>query len=275
MPLAEQFRHFCTQNNISDPAKALELFAIFGGLDDAINPSKPLDTLIKEHVLEPYKQLHSLISSFTQSDPTYHKLLTGVAQGDGRAAFKRARIGATDGERALEAMREAGFLRTQSCFKNPNQERLSFTLPFFRFWFAFISPIFKGISQGDYTEFEQLFTNRKNEFNVRIFEQLFEEVILESIDEAMSIRAFWDSQLYIPIIVTCKDRSILAGSIKCSNQKMKKSELSALQTLTKEANIKADGYILISKNGFSNELKNTNESNLRLFTQKHLRLLMR
>lgn len=171
-------------------------------------------------------------------------------------------------------MGEAGFLRTQASFKNPTQERLNFTLPFFRFWFAFISPIFKGVANGDYTEFEQLFANRKNEFYLRIFEQLFEEVILENIDEAMSVRAYWDSQIYIPIIVTCKDRTTLAGSVKYSNQKMKKSELSTLQSLTKNANIKADGYILVSKNGFSNELKNTNEPNLRLFTQKHLKILM-
>jgi len=249
------------------------LFAIFGGLDDDIDASKPLEVLIKEHILEPYKQLHSLITSFTQSNPIYHKLLTGVAQGDGRAAFKRAGISSVEGEKAVETMSEAGFLRTQASYKNPDQQRLNFTLPFFRFWFAFISPIFKGIANGDYSEFEQLFANRKNEFYLRMFEQLFEEVILENIDEAMSVRAYWDSQIYIPIIVTCKDRTILAGSVKYSAQKMKKSELSILQSLTKNANIKADGYILISKNGFSNELKNTNEPNLRLFTQKHLKIL--
>ena len=271
-PLEEQFRLFCHHNAITDPATALELFAIFGGLDDAIDPSKPLETLIEEHILTPYKQLHSLITHFTGSNPLYHKVLTGVAQGDGRTAFKRANVSPVEGIRAVEAMCEAGFLRTEACFKNPDQERLSFTLPFFRFWFAFVSPLFKGISQGDYAEFSQRFAQQKSEFSQRTFEQLAQLLLLESLPEAMSVRAFWNSSLYVPLVLTCKDKSTLVGTFKHSAQKMKKSDLSALQALAKNANITADGYVLVAKGGFSSELKN--HPNVHLFTLKHLKLLM-
>lgn len=220
----------------------------------------------------PYKQLHSLITHFTGSNPLYHKVLTGVAQGDGRTAFKRANVSPVEGMRAVEAMSEAGFLRTEACFKNPDQERLSFTLPFFRFWFAFVSPLFKGIVQGDYTEFTTHFAKRKGEFTQRTFEQLSQLFILESLPEAMSVRAFWNSNLYIPLIVTCKEGTTLVGAFKHSVQKMKKSDLSTLQTLAQNANIHADGYVLVAKGGFSSELKN--QPNVHLFTLKHLKRLM-
>ncbi|MBE0496857.1 MAG: hypothetical protein IBX45_10625 [Campylobacterales bacterium] len=271
-PLTEQFRLFCHHNAITDPATALELFAIFGGLDDVIDPNKPLETLIEEHILVPYKQLHSLITHFTGSNPLYHKVLTGVAQGDGRTAFKRANIGPEEGMRAVDAMREAGFLRTETCFRNLDQERLSFTLPFFRFWFAFVSPLFKGITQGDYAEFSERFAQRRGEFTQRTFEQLSQAFVQESIEGAMSVRSFWNSSLYIPLIVTCKDGTTLVGTLKHSAQKMKKSDLSALQTLAKNANITADGYVLVAKGGFSSELKN--QPNVHLFTLKHLKHLM-
>ena len=34
---------------------------------------------------------------------------------------------------------------------------LYFASPFVRFWFAFVSPYFKGIKQGDYKEVESSF----------------------------------------------------------------------------------------------------------------------
>jgi hypothetical protein len=273
-PLTEQFRLFCLNNTITDPALALELFTFFGGLDDTIDAEKPLPTLLDAHILHPYKQLHSLITQFTQSNPLYHKVLTAVALGDGKTAFKRSGIGPQEGEKAVEAMCEAGLVRIETCYKHPQQTRLVFTLPFFRFWFGFVSPLFKGIAQGNYQEFFQRFNDRKSEFSQRTFEQLAQAVVLEGIEEAMSVRPFWDNEIYLPLVVTCKDKTILVGTIKHGTQKMKRSDLSALQAGAKRAGIEASGYVLMAKSGFSAELKNLREPNVRLFTLKHLKHLM-
>jgi len=147
--------------------------------------------------------------------------------------------------------------------------KLVFSLPFFRFWFAFISPIYKGISTGDYEEFQTKFKNREPEFVELIFEQLSSELIRLSVDGTKEIGSYWCKTVQIPIYSQLQNGQILVATSKYTNQKMKKSELIKLQEATKEADINADIFVLVSKN----ELKGLKSQNIKLLSLKNFKIL--
>lgn len=277
----EQFNTFCTKNNPKDLQTAISYFSIFGGLDEKIDTSRPLDELIKTVILDKYKVLHPIITKITQSNSIYHSLLSGIALGDGRvhSAFKRAKINDFDGDRAIDFLLDCGIVKLErSCihtFKDEDEisDKLKFTVPFFRFWFAFVSPLFKGIAAGDYQEFEDRFKSRSSEFAEFIFEELSRELIKKAIDGVSEVSSGWNKSVQIPIYAKSSSGQIIVGVSKYSNTKMKKSELVKLQDTTKLADIKADIFVLISKEGFSNELKGLKSSNIVLFSLKHFKIL--
>jgi hypothetical protein len=78
----------------------------------------------------------------------------------------------------------------------------------------------------------------------------------------------------IPIYAKTKSGKIIAGECKYTKQKLKKSTLTKLQQKTKEADLKVDIFVLISKNGFSSELKALKGDNLKLFTIKSFKKLL-
>ena len=76
------------------------------------------------------------------------------------------------------------------------------------------------------------------------------------------------------IFAKTKSQKIIVGACKYTNAKVKKSELTKLQEKAKEAGIKADIFVIISKAGFSNELKSLKGENLKLLTLKHFKVLV-
>ena len=42
---------------------------------------------------------------------------------------------------------------------NDVADKLLFTTPFLRFWFAFVSPVYRGIKRGEYNECFERFNN--------------------------------------------------------------------------------------------------------------------
>jgi hypothetical protein len=67
---------------------------------------------------------------------------------------------------------------------------------------------------------------------------------------------------------------IVAGTCKYSNQKAKKSELSKLQEQCRQADLNPDIYIIVSKGGFSNELKALKGEDVKLFGLKNFKTLL-
>jgi len=134
--------------------EAIKYFAVFGGLDIKIDTSKPLLELIEEHILRDYKYLRNIISDLTSGDRVYHSILTGLAMGDRRtnSAFRRAKVSFNHGSKCIEEMVEIGVIDKESSLQHLTNsprslkvsDKLLFREPFVRFWFAFISPIFKG-----------------------------------------------------------------------------------------------------------------------------------
>ena len=278
--LLQQFRSFCFQNECQNLKEAIEYFAVFGGMGWSVEMSKPLDELIEEKVLKNYRYIHGDITKITQSNKVYHSLLTSLATGDGRehSAFKKARVSRQEGEDAIDFLVDHDLLDRDASQAKPLDEkeeisdRLLFTLPFMRFWFASVSPYYKGIKEGDYTEFKKAYDNREQGFSNFIYERLVMELVKQSFkdDPIQKIGSYWDKTNEIDILAKTKSGKIIAGAWKFSRSKMKKSELSKLKEVCETVELKPDIYLLFSKSGFSNELKNEKGPELKLFAQKNL-----
>jgi len=282
--LLEQFRSFYFQNNPKDMEQAIKYFCVFGGMSWNVDMDIALEELIESKVLKNYKYIHGDITKVTQSDKHAHLLLSGIAMGDRRthSALKKARISRSDGEYALENLFERRMLKAEYSLESPPNaddnidEKLNFTTPFIRFWFSFISPYYKSIKDGDFKESKESFANRQQEFFELTFTKLAMEVMKKSFkdDPIVEIGSYWDRNTEIEILAKTKSGKIVAGICKNSNSKAKKTELSKLKEQCDKAELTADIYVVISKSGFSNELKSLKSAELRLFTLKNFKSLV-
>ena len=284
--LKEQFRIFCKVNEPANFDIALEFFAVFGGLNREIDCTKSLKSQIEIHILKRYKYIRNDISAITKGSNDAHKILTGIALGDRRtnSAFKRCKVSFDDGIDIVDDQCKLGMLKLEkslfrltSVEKNMDiSEKLIFTTPFAHFWFAFVSPIFKGIKDGDFTESLNNFENKKLELIYFVYDQLAHEVLKEVYkdDEIKTIGRYWDNSVnIIDILAKTKSGKIIAGSVKYTNNKIKKSSLNQLKQSCEDLGIKADTYVIFSKKGFTSELKSMKSDSLKLFTSKHLSYL--
>ena len=282
--ILEQFRSFYVQNNPKSLDEAIEYFTIFGGMGWDVSTSVPLFNLIEDKVFTNYKYMHADITRITYSDKIKHSLLSALAMGDRRehSAFKRARISKHEGEEAVDSLVEAGLISVEKSQAKPlNDEeeisnKLLFTQPFMRFWFAFISPFYKGIRDANYTEVENRFSNREQGFSDQIFTQLAMEVIKKTFsdDKIVKIGSYWDRETEIDIMAKTTSGKVIVATCKTSNAKAKKSELTKLKEKCQKIELEADIYIIISKNGFSTELKSLKSESVKLLALKNFKVLL-
>jgi len=286
-PLLQQFRAFCFQNKLNDPEVALEYFSVFGGLGWEIDCSKSVELLIEEIVLLNYGSLHAQMTKITYSDKIYHALLKGIAMGDGRvhSALKRGDISQEDGTEAINYLCDNGIIRKEESlrFVLPEARKneaiddvLHFTSPFLRFWFAFISPLYQSIQDGDYSEVETRFENRKVEFTHYVFEQLSRDLLVSNFpdEEITKIGSFWDREIKLDIVAQTQSGKTLVGACRYANAKIKKSELTKLTEKCDTLDFKPNVQLLFSKNGYTNELKSLKGEALRLSSIKNFKKLL-
>lgn len=285
--LQEQFAEFYKDHSPKTLEDAIEKFAIFGGVGwGSVDTSKPSIELMQNLILSDYRFIRNDVSELTSGAPVYHSILTGIAMGDGKthSSFKRAKVDEDVGSRAVEELVERGVIRSEKSKKvftswgeaEKIDNKLFFTTPFLRFWFAFVSPLFKGIRDGDYSEVIKRFENRQSEFTNLTFVELSHELIKLSFidDEIKEISTYWDRDAELDIYATTKSGKTVVGLCKYTNAKVKKSELTRLKELCEKAEIKADVFVLVAKNGFSNELKELKGENLKLLTLKNFKKLV-
>ena len=280
----QQFRSFCFQNNATDLEKAIEYFAVFGGMGWSVDMSKPLDELIEEKIFANYSYIHGDIAKITQSNKAHHSLLTALATGDRRehSAFKRANLSRREGEESAAFLIKNGLLSREKSQEEPADDnevvsdRLVFTAPFIRFWFSCISPYYKRIKEGDYSEAKERWENTKQTFFDFVYEALVIAMVKQSFkeDPVGKIGSYWDKNGEIEILGQTKSGKTIAGGCKYSKAKANKSELTKLQERCSSAKLTPDIFVIFSKNGFSNEFKKEKGELLRLFTFKNLKILM-
>ena len=283
--ILQQFRSFCFQNNPQNLEQAVEYFSVFGGMGWTVDMSKPLETIIEEKVLANYRYIHGDITKITQSNRLHHLLLSAIATGDRRehSAFKKAQTGRNEGEDSIDFLVDQDLLLREKPQAKPLDakeevsDKLLFTLPFMRFWFASVSPFYKGIKEGEFDEFKKAWENAKPEFSNFIYERLVLELVKESFaksDPLQKIGSYWDFDNNIDILAKTKSGKIVAGTWKFSKSKAKKSELTKIKETCEAIDLKADIYLIFSKSGFSNELKNEKGEGLKLLAQKNLNSLI-
>jgi hypothetical protein len=282
--LKKQFKIFYKEHKPKSMEDAIEKFAIFGGVGwGEIDTSKPSYELIEKLILRDYNYIRNDVSDITGGAPLYHALLSAIALGDGKthSSYKRAKLDKEVGDKAVAELVERGIIYVEKPKKEftswaENEKldnKLYFTTPFLRFWFAFVSPLFKGVRDGDYSEVKKRWENREAEFTNLIFTQLSHELLKVNFkkegDPILEISSYWDREVEFDIYAKTKSGKTMVGSTKYTNAKVKKSELSRLQELSKKADINVDIFVIVAKNGFSNELKNLKGEKLRLITLKN------
>ena len=247
---------------------------------------RPIEDCLEELILKEYKYYRNQVADLCSSDPLLQAILSGVALGDRRtnSTFRRAQVSFKNGMECVEELRDMGVLKIESPMHHlTNQsnspdiaKRLIITTPFLRFWFAFVSPIFKGIRDGEYQEFFTNFKNKKGEFVHFVFEQLCHEFIKKqfSSEGIYSLGRYWDDRSQIELIAKTTTGKIIAGSCKYTNTKIKKSHLNYLFYEYEKIQLPVDVVVLFSKSGFSSELKSLKEQNLKLYTTKSLKALL-
>lgn len=282
--LLEQFRSFYYQNNPKDLEQAIELFSIFGGSSWKLDTQKTLFELIETKFLKNYAYIHSDITQSTHSNKISHALLSAIAMGDRRvfSTFKRIRISREEGEEALQTLFRSDLLEIEHSLERPvkeeddNSEKLYFIQPYMRFWFAFISPFYKSIKEGNYEEVKERLSHREQGFSDLIFEKLSCEFLKKELvqDPIVEIGSYWDKNVTIDLLAKTRSGKLIAGTCKYSNNKAKKTELTKLKENCALAEFEPDMYVIFSKNGFSNELKALKGDTLKLFTLKSFKLLL-
>lgn len=285
--LKEQFRIFYNTNNPKDFVTALEFFTIFGGLNRQIDTTDDMENQITIHILRRYRYLRNDIAMISKGDELSHKILSSLALGDRRtnSAFKKTKISFDKGIDIVDDLCDFGMLKLEKSFQkltnkpydNSISEKLIFTTSFSHYWFACVSPIFKSIRDGDFNESLLRFRNKKVELFSFIFEQLCHEVIKQKFthDKIKHLGRYWDnSSNILDILGKTSSGKIIAGTIKYTNNKIKKSQLTNLKNICNELGIDVDIFILISKSGWTKELKSLKNDSLQLYTIKDLSSLL-
>jgi hypothetical protein len=282
--LLQEFRSFCYQNSATDFEQAVEYFAVFGGMGWSVDFSKSIDELIEEKILKNYRYIHGDIAHITKSKPIYHSLLSAIATGDRRefSAFKKANVKREEGEEAVNWLIKKGLLVFDQSVEKPlteadaNSDKLLFVQPFMRFWFSCISPYYKGIKEGDYTEMKEHWSHIRSGFSDHIYDQLVLEMLKKGFKEAfegdpiVGIGGYWDKSVEIDILIKRKSGEMIAGVTKYSKSKANKSELTKLKEKCALAKLDVDTFVIFSKNKFSSELKKEKGDKLQLFSFKNL-----
>ena len=294
--LLQQFRSFHTRNFPNSLEESIDYFSVFGGLGWEIDTDVPLTELIQELILENYGHLHNQVSFYTLDDPLYHTILTAISRGDRRthSAYKRAHISQSVGDAAVEYLCRSGILKMEYSREVPPQreyphqklkkeverhqisDKLLFTSPFLRFWFAFVAPLHKSIKNGDYTQLLLRFQEHEQSFSSLLFEKLSIAFLKKHCvdDPIIEVGSYWDRQVEIDVLAKTHSGLNLVAECKYTNTKVNRSEWGKLQEKCQLADLQADINILFSKRGFSNELLALADKSLLLYQLNDFKILL-
>ena len=267
--------------------QAIELFAVFGGVGETLELDffDDLDSIVRFNFVEQYRVLNEQISPSYLIEEPYRWLLIAIARGDGRLSnvFRKARMGESLGLRLLNELVDLDIIefedsREPALKKYPNQKlekslrnykiepKIRFKKPFYRFWFGFVEPYHKELNSGNSVRFYENFNQHFARLHSFVFEQLSQELLNLHFDDQLIINGnYWDKHSEFDIWATHKDGRHILGECKYTNRRVCKSELSKLRQKAETSELKADIFALFSKNGFSNELKNSTDKDLLLF----------
>jgi len=270
--------------------QAIELFSIFGGIEEHLELDffDDIESIIRFNFIDKYQYFSELISPSYLLDEPYRHILIASSRGDGRLSniFRKARVGDTLGMTILEELISLDIIeleesREAPLKQYPNQKlvkslrsykieaKVRFRTPFYRFWFGFVEPFSKDLSQKKSQRFFENFEKHFSRLSSLVFEQLSNQLLnLHYNNKLQSMGSYWDKNSEFDILATTESGEIILGECKYKNRRVCKKELSKLKQKAEISGIRADTYALFSKNGFSNELINSSDKDLLLFELK-------
>jgi hypothetical protein len=282
-----KFKEFFHHYGYLELEQAMELFSIFGGIEEKIELDllDDIETLIRFNFVERYQEFKELLRPSYLLEEPYRYLLIAIARGDGRLSnvFRKAKVGESLGLTLvdelvkldiieLEASREAP-LKT-----HPNQKlekslrsykiesKIRFKQPFHRFWFGFVEPYAKNLEAKQSQRFFENFEQHFSRLNSLVFEQLSNDLLgIYYNNQIINDGSYWDKNSEFDILAKTRNGKTIVAECKYKNRRVCKNELSKLKQKAETSNLQADTFVLFSKNGFSNELVSLKDDNLILF----------
>ena len=278
--------------------EAIELFSIFGGLGWSIDIDSDIKELMIENILDNYGHLSNEIDNYISADKSYHRLLHALAISDRRlpSAFKRAHLNHTSGGLAIRYLQENDILiiensREEPILKNyPKQKlkreveqhrispKVSFSVPFVRFWFYFIYPHREEIQKGNYEKVLEDIEVNLTRYTSLVFEELSNVFLVyqyKKSDPIVDYGSYWDRVVEIDILAHTQSGKTIVGECKWTNHIITKKELGKLEEKCEiEDDISQDMIVFFSKRGFSNELTSLQSDALYLYKAEDFQILL-
>jgi len=296
MDIKTKFQNFFHHYGYLELEQAMELFSVFGGIEESIELDllEDIETLIRFNFIDRYQEFKGLIVPSYLLEEPYRYLLIAVARGDGRLSnvFRKAKVGEALGLRLVDELLELDIIELEesreSPLKNhPNQKlekalrsykiesKIRFKVPFYRFWFGFVEPYFKDLESRKSQRFFENFEKHFSRLNSLVFEQLSNELLnIYYENRLINDGSYWDKNSEFDILAKTKNGETIVAECKYKNRRVCKSEFSKLKHKAVTSNLHADTFALFSKNGFSNELMSLDDKNLLLFELSDFRKLL-
>jgi len=159
-------------------------------------------------------------------------------------------------------------------------DKVLFELPFMRFWFATVSPYYKSIATGDFSEFEERWSQLRGNFSILLSNLLVLELVKQTFaarfsdDPIVTIGSYYDKHVQIEILAIRKSGKMLAGECKYSKKEAKINMINALKEKCQKVELDIEDYVLFSKNGFSSEVEQMKDETVTLLRHQSLSSLL-
>lgn len=154
------------------------------------------------------------------------------------------------------------------------QDKLHFKDNFTRFWFRFCEPNSSFLERGEKFHVLNLIKAELEAYFSLPFELACIEFLSVKFEiERNEISSFWNKDEEIDIFVENNDFTIV-GEVKYKNKKICKDVLNSLINKCDRIGINPDFYVLFSKSGFSEELKDIKNDKILLFELENFKELL-
>jgi len=248
---------------------------------------------IESNILQNFTTFDNIITPSYLKKAPFRNFLIAVARSDGKLLniLKRAHLNEHVGKAIVSQLLELDLITLHESREAPLkqfpkqklkkalrgykiQPKIRFAHPFYHFWFGYIEPFRFELTRNNYDRFFEYFDKHAIRLTSLVFEQLSNDLIEMEFD-TLSCGNYWDKNSEFDILAITKNEKLILGECKCKNKKICKNELSKLQYKAKLSHILPTQWVLFSRNGFSNELKKSKQSDLKLYDLNDFKLFLR
>jgi len=259
----------------SDMEDIIKIFGVCDGIPKYLEffEGKDVEQEIKENVFSPdaflFREPKLLLEEELREPETYYQILEAMSLGHTRTTeiANYSYMEAKNISSYLSILQKLGFIQKEKSILAKKRKRGIYKIKdnFFKFWFRFISPNFANIEnwqyEGAFNEFKRYFDQYLGE----VFEQVCKQFVNLEYDYPRLGR-WWYKEGEIDIVgLDQRENEILFGECKWTNKKVSFSLLNDLKEKAGKVRWnnedRKERYILFSKNGFTNDLKQYSNDN--------------